>query len=252
MSTAEVVPAAAPKPLPLLPMDPERAREVMQRYQETTRAWLTEEDWIGEPGRADSFVKRSGWDKIATAYELSTEVRTLSIDRDSAGRAIRAQSVVRATAPSGRYRDGAGGCGINEPRFAQASGQQKLENDVPGTAETRASNRAIAKLVGFGEVSAEEVDADVRGGASAERMVVPAWAVYADDVGQRATADRLILILESIGADPQSLTRIGEAIRAECDGGVPQCVVGAVESLHAAMGSAPSTWNAPANGGNDA
>ena len=32
------------------------------------------------------------------------------------------------------------------------------ENDVRGTAHTRAKNRAISDLIGAGEVSAEEID----------------------------------------------------------------------------------------------
>jgi hypothetical protein len=236
MSTAEMVVAE-----PLLPMDPGNARQVMDRYQETTRAWLNTDDWIGEPGGKDSFVKRSGWDKIATAYNLSTEVISESIERDETGKAIRAHAVVRAITPSGRYRDGTGGCGINEPRFRQMTGQQKVEHDLPGTAETRASNRAISKLVGFGQVSAEEVDADVRAGASAApAAVLPEWALYLDDDELLPTANQLKEIIEAAHANPAGIQSVGSAIRDYCGGSVPRCVAHTISVIHVAIGSAPA------------
>src|SRR5262249_32621340 len=131
MSTTDMVVAQ-----PLLPIDPERAAEVMLRYQETTRAWLDASDWIGTPGAQDSFVKKSGWDKIATAYQLDTETISQRIERDADGAPVRAHAVVRAISRDGRHRDGGGGCGINEPRFRNPTGRQKIEHDLPATAET--------------------------------------------------------------------------------------------------------------------
>ena len=242
MSTTDMVVAQ-----PLLPIDPGRAAEVMDQYQRTTRAWLSADDWIGEPGAEGSFVKRSGWDKIATAYELSTEVISESIERDEKGEAIRAHAVVRAIAPSGRYRDGTGGCGINEPRFRSYGGTQKVEHDLPATAETRATNRAISKLVGFGAVSAEEVDADVRAGASAT-VELPPWAALAPDPIVMSAANQLVEIVQQAGADPAGVTRVGAAIRELC-GGIPLAVVAAITAIHtAAVGGAPAP-DAGANGG---
>jgi hypothetical protein len=233
MSTAEMVVAQ-----PLLPMDPGNASEVMRLYQETTRAWLDRSDWIGEPGADDSFVKRSGWDKIATAYNLSTEVISERVERDESGKAIRAHCVVRALSPSGRYRDGTGGCGINEPRFIGrgGSGAQKVEHDLPATAETRATNRAISKLVGFGAVSAEEVDADVRAGASAAAR--PEWAIAVPEGELLPTANQLREIIEAMGADPTNVRTVGTGIRDYCGGAVPRCVAFAIAAIHAALGSA--------------
>ena len=57
----------------------------------------------------------------------------------------------RATAPNGQYRDGDGHCHSRERTFTH------LEHDVYATAVTRSKNRAILELVGFGEVSAEEM-----------------------------------------------------------------------------------------------
>src|SRR5215472_16321269 len=197
MSTTDMVVAQ-----PLLPMDAAQSRGAMLRHQEITRAMLDAHDWIGEPGGEESFVKRSGWSKISRAYSLSTEIVHEQIDRDADGTPIRAHAVVRATEPTtGRFADGDGGCGINEPRFRNYAGTQKVEHDLPATAVTRATNRAISNLVGFGQVSAEEVDADVRASASAAAEL-PAWANYAPDTEVMRAASELVEIVEAAGANP--------------------------------------------------
>jgi hypothetical protein len=231
MST-EIVPRVEP----LLPMDSGSARQAMNAYQETTRAMLDAGDWIGQPGEPQSFVKRSGWSKIANAYGLSTELLRESIERDESGGPVRAHAVVRAISKFGRYADGDGACAINEPRFASASGRQKVEHDLPATAVTRATNRAISNLVGFGQVSAEEIDADVRGGAGTTAL--PAWASYAPDATVQVAASQLVKIVQQAGADPAGVSVIGRAIRENSGGGVPQCVVYAIACIDAALGSA--------------
>jgi hypothetical protein len=151
MSTADLVTVE-----PLLPMDPEVARTAMAKYQELTAAMLKPDDWQVIP--SGRFVKRSGFQKIASGYGVSTEIVTEQLDRDDKGQPIRAHAVVRATHPNGRFADGSGRCSIDESRFKTPGGRAKAENDISGTAATRATNRAISNLVGFGQVSAEEVD----------------------------------------------------------------------------------------------
>jgi len=62
----------------------------------------------------------------------------------------------RATAPNGQFRESTGHCASSERdgKFAH------LYHDVYATAETRSKNRAILELVGFGEVSAEEMQGE--------------------------------------------------------------------------------------------
>lgn len=60
----------------------------------------------------------------------------------------------RATASSGAYMDGDGSCFASE----KAGGRLRAtEHNVRAHAHTRAQNRAISGLVGFGEVSADEM-----------------------------------------------------------------------------------------------
>ena len=141
---------------PLLPMEPDQARAAMAKYQELTGAMLKSEDWQQIPG--GRFVKRSGFQKIASGYGVSIEIVAEHVDRDDGGAPLRASATVRATHPSGRYADGSGRCAVTESRFATAKGRAKAEHDIAATAVTRATNRAISNLVGFGQVSAEEMD----------------------------------------------------------------------------------------------
>ena len=61
---------------------------------------------------------------------------------------------VRATAPNGQFRESDGHCSSKERKFAH------IMHDVYATAVTRAKNRAILELAGFGEVTAEEITDD--------------------------------------------------------------------------------------------
>ena len=142
MSTTELV-----RVEPLLPMEPEAARAAMQKYRELTDAMLVVDDWQTLQG--GKFVKRSGFQKIATGYGISIEILVEEVERDERGQAIRAHAVVRAIHPTGRYQDGSGRCSIDESRFRTGGGRAKVEHDLPATAVTRATSRAISNLVGF-------------------------------------------------------------------------------------------------------
>jgi hypothetical protein len=145
----------------LRPLDPDTLLQSFEEYQDLLQRLLTDDDWQGKPNRPGSFVKKKGWRKIATAFDLDVTVipGMSKIERDGDGSPIRAEVWMRAIAPSGRTMDGDGYCSVTEPRFAEAKGRQKLENDLRATATTRAKNRAISDLIGMGDVSAEEIDA---------------------------------------------------------------------------------------------
>jgi hypothetical protein len=142
----------------LTPIDPEQVVASMAAYQALLPRLLEHSDFQ-DAGGGKKFVKRSGWRKIARAFNLSLVLIDRRVERDPGGNAIRAEAVYRAIAPNGQCQDGDGYCSIDEPRFADAKGRQKIENDLRATATTRAKSRAIADLVGMGDVSAEEIDA---------------------------------------------------------------------------------------------
>lgn len=139
------------------PLDAGQLVESFQLYQQLLPRLLVDSDYQAADGKR--FVKKSGWRKIATAFDLDVVRVDDGVERDESGSPIRAWAVYRAIAPSGRSMDGDGYCSIDESRFNSSRGRQKLENDLRATATTRAMNRAISGLVGMGEVSAEEVSA---------------------------------------------------------------------------------------------
>jgi hypothetical protein len=223
MTTDTTGVALEPAARALLPVPIDEAEQAMAAYQELTRRLLKPTDWIGEPGAEGSFVKKSGWLTIANYYGISTEIAERELERDEDGKVIRAFYRVVATAPGGRHQDGGGACAINEPRFRSHDGRQKIEHDLPGTAETRARNRAIANLVGFGAVSAEEVDADVRAGSS-NPAGLPDWALPVDDTEQFGDALRDVLVRGGC-QDPATLaTKLADATVDDCAGDLPSCV----------------------------
>ena len=160
--------ALAPRPPAerevLMPLDPEQVVEGMRQYQRLLRDLLEPSDWQTEDKDVRPldrpFLKKSGWRKIARAFNLSFERVRSDVERDERGNAVRAEVWIRAVAPNGQYGDGDGYCSSEEKRFQSRRGKQKLENDLRATATTRAKNRAIADLVGMGEVSAEEIEAE--------------------------------------------------------------------------------------------
>lgn len=146
----------------------EQLAESFSEYQELLPKLLTESDWQ-DAGRDGKFVKKSGWRKIATAFDLDVVLVEEVVERDVDGSILRAKTVMRAIAPSGRTMDGDGYCTRDEFTGRRA-GNPKLENDLRGTAATRAKNRAISDLVAMGAVSAEEVS--LGGGGQS----LPEWA----------------------------------------------------------------------------
>jgi hypothetical protein len=140
----------------LMPLDPDQVVAGMEAYQSLLPRLLSDSDYQ-QAERGKRFVKKSGWRKIARAFNLSLEIVRETVERDDEGQPVRAHVIARAVAPNGTYQDGDGYCAIDESRFSRSGGRQKVENDLRATATTRAKNRAIADLVGMGEVSAEEV-----------------------------------------------------------------------------------------------
>lgn len=127
-------------------------------------------------------VNKSGWRKIATAFNVSTKVMK-KIRSQSEG-IIRYEVKARAVAPNGKTAESSGMASSNESNFMESlteggdwnvddedvfkiDGKHRRikdpravnEHNLMTLAETRAKNRAISDLVGGGEVSAEELAA---------------------------------------------------------------------------------------------
>ena len=146
-------------------VDVESAKAFMDNYQDVCKALLDKSDYqkIG----ANKFKKKSAWRKIATAFNISDDIVEKEIIRDENHQIISARYEVLATAPNGRHGIGTASCSIFDKvknsdeempsNFELRKRFNNAENDVIGTAHTRAKSRAISDLVGMGEVSAEEI-----------------------------------------------------------------------------------------------
>lgn len=158
--TAEIVPSRELQRVShevIRPLDPGEVVGAMRTHQELLRKILDPSDWQGPPDATGSFVKKSGWRKVALAYNLALGRVSEEVERDEDGQPLRCTATWSAQAPNGRCMEASGHCAYAESRFR--GNVSKLEHDMRATAETRAKNRAISDLVGMGRVSAEEVDA---------------------------------------------------------------------------------------------
>ena len=97
------------------------------------------------------FPKKSAWRKLARFYNVSSEiVEKERVDREEGSWVW--HYTVKAVAPNGQSQMGIGNCDSKE-----VNNDRRREHDTESTAHTRAKNRAISDLIGFGQVSAEEV-----------------------------------------------------------------------------------------------
>ena len=153
-------------------VDPEGAKAYWENYEDVVNAILTKDDYQGT-----QFKKKSAYRKLATAFQFSDEVVKEDIIKDDKGRVVTAEFHVKATAKNGRFAIGVGMCSLydkiskkdrTEPsEFELRKRFSNPDHDIISTAHTRAKNRAIADLIGTGEVSAEEMD--IAKGGSFER-----------------------------------------------------------------------------------
>jgi len=98
-------------------------------------------------------IKKSGWRKLANAFNLSVQKISEVIIPEPPRETQYAKVEVLVIAPNGRTMPGEGVCSVHERGFA------KQDHDIPATAMTRAVNRGISDLIAAGEVSAEEIAA---------------------------------------------------------------------------------------------
>ena len=107
------------------------------------------------------FKKKSAWQKLSRAFNVDTEIVDRDIERTKMGRVREAYYCVRASLPNGRSVESDALCSRSE------KGKDKVsDHTIMSTAKTRATNRAIAELIGAGEVSAEEMSAEKIAGQS--------------------------------------------------------------------------------------
>jgi len=117
-------------------------------YQRIAQKKKVDGKWITE---FVDFPKKSAWRKLSKFYGISTEVVEKSRE-DHADGSFTWNYSVRAWSGSVSTTEEAS-CTSNEKGT-------KSRHDTKATALTRAKSRAISDLIGFGQVSAEEINSD--------------------------------------------------------------------------------------------
>ncbi|MFP3261665.1 MAG: hypothetical protein RXP28_02295 [Nitrososphaeria archaeon] len=138
----------------------------MRAFQELKGKLLDDNDVVQIEGR--KYIKRSGWRKIALAFNISTEIIEVSREEKDGKYIVRVKA--RAVAPNGRVSEEIGVCDSSE--FESSRLKASIHN-IETKATTRALNRAISNLVGGGEVSAEEIIADDEGSSTSTQGPQP-------------------------------------------------------------------------------
>ena len=158
--------AIVPQDTPQITLKPIQSIDtIVEAYNEYNRLkerLLTPLDYQTIKGK--TCIKKSGFRKLACAFWISTEITREN--RINFEKHFVYEVTCRATAPNGRFVEACASCSSIEKEFSH------LENDVRATAQTRASNRAISDLIGWGEVSAEELD-DTKILSKAEDKTLP-------------------------------------------------------------------------------
>ena len=151
--------------------DVDTAIKQWDAYQKLCKGLLNESDYqeiyVREKNEEGNYVrvkrhfkKKSAWQKLARAFNVDTNIVDRDIVRTKTGKIKEAYYCVRATLPNGRSVESDALCSRGE------IGKDKVsDHTIMSTAKTRATNRAIGELIGAGEVSAEEMNAEQKIGA---------------------------------------------------------------------------------------
>lgn len=146
-----------------------------ERFQRLKSVVLKDEDYLyldehGKPcskdGSAAAYIRKSGWRKIALIFGICIECKGFrsitGTDQDGDWHGVGV--LVKAITRNGRFVEAEGVCTTRNKffcsRYNEATHKREWvdtdEKNLICTAQTVAINRAIADLVGCGEMSAEE------------------------------------------------------------------------------------------------
>lgn len=118
------------------------------------------------------FKKKSAWQKLGRAFNVDTRIVEKEFQRSNTGRIKEAYYCVKASLPNGRSVESDALCSRSE------RGKDKVsDHTIMSTAKTRATNRAIAELIGAGEVSSEEMTAEYKASDDPDHHYIPAKPV---------------------------------------------------------------------------
>ena len=155
----------------------DEAVHAFELYEKAKARLLTDADilYIGPNGLpakktspgATPYIKKSGWRKMARFFGLSVNVlhREKIWVEDSKGPYYIWTYLVTVSHPCGASVTSEGVCTSRDKFFTKGGKVQADEANVMLKAQTVAINRGISDLLGSGDVSAEEVETSMEGGA---------------------------------------------------------------------------------------
>lgn len=139
------------------PIDVDRLAEAFKTFQEFKQRLLTKDDSVTIAGR--QYLKKSAWRKWALACGVSDDI--VSFERVPAqGKDQEGNFSYRILVRAFHEKSGRSSAGVAVASKNEKKDWAHEEHDVFTLAHTRAKNRAIADLVGGGEVSAEEITSE--------------------------------------------------------------------------------------------
>lgn len=133
--------------------------EQFRIYQQMRSQLGTQDDFQRISGKLHP--KKSFVRKVQRFFNLSCEIVQDEPLRDSEGQIIAWLAKARAIhLGTGAYQEADGSCGFDEKvdKYGKVDPKRATIHNIRAHAVTRAKNRAILDLVGFGEVSAEEIN----------------------------------------------------------------------------------------------
>ncbi len=154
-TTAEIVPATTRGAIRAV-MAPEALAASVEDYRQIQATLDRSNPEYIVDIRGKAHRTKGYWNSVALAFGLSVELASeerIGHECDKCGKDWGFLVVYRATAPNGAARTGDGACMASE----KDPGSRSLHN-VRAHAMTRAACRAVSNLVGFGEISASEIN----------------------------------------------------------------------------------------------
>lgn len=154
-----------------------------------------------------AFRKKNYWRAVKTAFNLKVEClkeERLKLTDEDWGFLV----IYRAIAPNGAYSDGDGSCSYNEK---STGNMRPTLHNIRSQAHTRAFNRAVSNLVGFGEVSAEEVIEEIEAHKQEEKKQEPPKQEFP----KKSKVERILNLYKMCGVTKKEniLTEVSEAIK---------------------------------------
>jgi hypothetical protein len=126
--------------------DIEEILESWRNFNQLKMKLLDDSDFVTLMG--EKYARKSTFRKLALVFGISTEIKREERVEIKDGYAY--EITMRASSPSGRFMTAVASCHSNERHFSK-------DSDVRAIAQTRATNRAIADLIGWSAPSAEEM-----------------------------------------------------------------------------------------------